>query len=111
MFLQAPAKINLILRVVGKRNDGYHELETWMQKISLYDELTVDITDTGRITLRCIDSNLPEDESNLVWRAAELFFDKSLNARGKGATIQLSKNIPVAAGLGGGSSDAGTSLK
>ncbi len=111
MFLQAPAKINLILRVVGKRNDGYHELETWMQKLSLYDELTVDITDTGRITLRCIDSNLPEDETNLVWRAAELFFDKSLNAQGKGATIQLSKNIPVAAGLGGGSSDAGTLLK
>ncbi len=111
MFLRAPAKINLILRVVGKRNDGYHELETWMQKISLYDELTVDITDTYRITLRCIDSDLPEDENNLVWQAAELFFNKSLNARGKGATIQLSKNIPVAAGLGGGSSDAGTLLK
>ncbi len=111
MFLLAPAKINLILRVIGKRSDGYHELATWMQKIELYDELAVKIEDNPGILLECIDSDLPEDDSNLVWQAAELFFNKSLNARGKGATIKLSKKIPVSAGLGGGSSDAGTLLK
>ncbi len=82
-----------------------------MQKISLFDEISLEIMDNPGISLNCSDSSLPEDDSNLVWRAAALFFSKSLNARGKGATIQLCKNIPVSAGLGGGSSDAGTLLK
>lgn len=109
--MQAPAKINLILRVHGKRDDGYHELESWMQKVSLYDSLRVEITDSPGIALTCSDPELAVDNSNLAWRAANLFFQASQMAAGKGAVIHLEKRIPVSAGLGGGSSDAGTLLR
>lgn len=95
----------------GKRDDGYHELESWMQKVSLYDSLRVKITDSPGIHLTCSDPELPVDNSNLVWRAADLYFQASLKASGKGAIIHLEKRIPVSAGLGGGSSDAGTLLR
>lgn len=111
LHLQAPAKINLVLRVLSQRNDGYHELETWMQKINLSDLLTVEILDSPGIELNCSGADLPTDESNLVWRAASVFFNKSRRAKGKGVVVSLHKNIPVSAGLGGGSSDAGTLLK
>jgi 4-diphosphocytidyl-2-C-methyl-D-erythritol kinase len=111
LYLQAPAKINLILRVLSKRDDGYHELETWMQKISLCDTITAEILDLPGITLTCHSSDVPVDETNLVWRAADTFFKRSKNAKNKGISIDLQKNIPVSAGLGGGSSDAGTLLK
>ncbi len=111
LHIQAPAKINLILRVLAKRDDGYHELETWMQKISLYDTIAIEIHDVPGITLTCQSSEVPIDETNLVWRAADTFLKRSKNARNKGVSIDLHKNIPVSAGLGGGSSDAGTLLK
>ena len=99
--LRAPAKINLTLKILGKREDGYHELETLMQKISLFDELELRLTDEPGIHLRCLNTDLPEDEDNIVVRAAQLFLRETNNS-GQGVNITLRKNIPVAAGLGGG---------
>ncbi len=109
--LWAPAKINLILRVLSRREDGYHELETWMKKVGLYDEIWLKITERQGIELRCSSSAIPSDKSNLLWQAAALFFKTSCRAAGKGVSLYLEKNIPIAAGLGGGSSDAGTLLR
>lgn len=104
---QAPAKINLFLRVVGKRTDGYHDIVSLMQKITLYDELIFLPRPEG-IILRCSNSDLPISEDNLVFRAAESVF--SYTGCSSGIEIILTKNIPVAAGLGGGSSDAAATL-
>lgn len=105
--IAAPAKINLFLKVLSRRPDGYHELFSWMHKLELADRLVVERTDPG-VELSCPGSDLPEDGDNLVFRAANLFFSEtSIRA---GARIALHKNIPVAAGLGGGSSDAAACL-
>lgn len=110
LVVSAPAKINLSLRILGKRTDGYHELDSVMQKISLTDTLTLQRQEKPGIQLFCPDSDLPEDNSNLVWKAAEVFLDLA-NLREKyGLSIILEKKIPIAAGLGGGSSDAGAAL-
>ena len=103
----APAKINLGLRVLGKRPDGYHNLLSLMVPVSLYDELRLELGSRG-VELSCPNSDLPTDAQNLVYRAAQLV----LNAcqRVEGVRIELKKNIPVGAGLGGGSSDAATTL-
>jgi len=108
----APAKINLYLKITGRREDGYHLLATLMQKISLQDYLDLEKI-LGGISLKCPDSKLPEDERNLVFQAARLFFKKSsdrLHDKRAGVAISLKKNIPLAAGLGGGSSDAAATL-
>jgi 4-diphosphocytidyl-2-C-methyl-D-erythritol kinase len=104
---RAPAKINLGLRVLGKRPDGYHNLLSLMVPVNLCDELRFELGSRG-IELRCPNSDLPTDETNLVYRAAQHF----LNAcqREVGVKIELNKNIPMGAGLGGGSSDAATTL-
>lgn len=103
----APAKINLSLHILGKRQDGYHDLVSVMQKISVFDELTYSLCPEG-IFLSCPGSDLPVNEDNLVYRAAcELF--RFTGYRG-GVEIILNKKIPSAAGLGGGSSDAATTL-
>ncbi len=106
--LKAPAKINLFLEILGKRDDGYHEIETVMQEIDLVDNLQFEEIQEG-VRLKCNDKNIPSDENNLVCKAANLI----LNECGikKGVLISLEKNIPVGAGLGGGSSDAATTLK
>lgn len=109
--LFAPAKINLFLRVLGKRADGYHQLETWMQKLDFGDTVTVQPTRDGTIRLSCSDQSLPQDSSNLAARAAALFFSASSRGNGYGVDIRIEKRIPVAAGLGGGSSDAGAVLR
>ena len=107
--VRAPAKLNLFLEVHGRRADGYHELETVMVAIGLYDVLTIrEGRRDGRIELDCGDAALPQDESNLVLRAAQLL-SRSAGSR-RGTVIELSKQIPVAAGLGGGSSDAAATL-
>jgi len=103
----APAKINLFLRVLGKRAYGYHEIVSLMQKITLYDELTFLPRPKG-IVLKCPNSDLPISEDNLIYRAAEALFAHAGYL--SGIEITLMKNIPVAAGLGGGSSDAATTL-
>ena len=111
--LRAPAKINLYLKVTGRREDGYHYLATLMQKISLFDHLELQRGGSG-LHLCCPDSDLPEDETNLAFRAARIFFDKMgtrVRGSGTGVTITLNKIIPVAAGLGGGSSDAAAVLR
>lgn len=107
--LSAPAKINLYLRILGKRPDGYHDLDTVMQKLDLCDFVTLSIIDEPGIVLHCPDSDLPEDSGNIVFRAA-LAFLAACADRSAGIRITLEKRIPVAAGLGGGSSDAGAVL-
>jgi 4-diphosphocytidyl-2-C-methyl-D-erythritol kinase len=100
-----PAKINFWLEVLRKREDGYHDLSSLMLPISVFDQLTLEVTPGGgQITLSCDSAEIPNDESNLAWRAADLFFKTS--GTEAGAHITLQKNIPAGAGLGGGSSDA-----
>ncbi|XOF34712.1 MAG: 4-(cytidine 5'-diphospho)-2-C-methyl-D-erythritol kinase [Candidatus Electrothrix sp. YB6] len=110
LSLKAPAKINLSLRILGRREDGYHELETLMQKIALHDELQLTLTAEPGVRLRCPGADLPENEDNIIVRAAQLFLTRTGNSK-QGIHITLKKNIPVAAGLGGGSSDAAAVLK
>ena len=110
--LISPAKINLFLIVTGKRPDGYHELVTLMCPITLTDTVTVKLM-RREITVTCADPNVPEDETNLAHQAARLFltrWTKEKKGRLFGAHITIEKRIPVAAGLGGGSSNAATVL-
>ncbi len=115
----APAKLNLFLKVLGKRSDGYHELETLMLSVGLYDTLRLTNDSAGQLSLRCFDGaphhgRAPPRESlaagpeNLVLRAAQLLKDAAGTAHG--AQIDLVKRIPLAAGLAGGSSDAAATL-
>jgi len=110
LVVTAPAKVNLTLRILGKRTDGYHELDSVMQKVSLADTVILHRLEVPGIQLSCPDSDLPEDNSNLVWKAAETFLDASGLGNKCGVSIILEKKIPIAAGLGGGSSDAGAVL-
>lgn len=103
----SPAKINLYLRVLGKRRDGYHDILSLLQRVSLYDELDFS-PGGGRIVVRCPGGALPEDEGNIVYRAAAAFFSRT--AALPGIEITVRKKIPLAAGLGGGSSNAATTL-
>ncbi len=106
--LRAYAKVNLCLHVLGKRADGYHELRTIFQAISLHDELELKRTRTRGITLETNDPALPTNRENLVYRAiAEVV--KAVGYRG-GIAAKLTKNTPVGRGLGGGSSDAASAL-
>jgi 4-diphosphocytidyl-2-C-methyl-D-erythritol kinase len=102
-----PAKVNLYLRVAGRRPNGYHEVVTVMQPLSLADVLTVDLAGEG-IQLTCDRPELLQGEENLVWRAARRFQEET--GQPGGVRLHLSKRIPVAAGLGGGSSDAAGTL-
>ena len=103
MKILSPAKINLFLHVTGKRPDGYHDLVSLMCCVELYDTISLKLG-TGKISVICSDANVPENETNLAYRAALLFF-KTLK-RNEGVEISIEKQIPVAAGLGGGSSNA-----
>src|SRR5829696_731462 len=103
----SPCKVNLLLNILGKRPDGFHELETVMQPISLCDEITFERAGSG-ITLTCNEPALPTDSSNLVYRAAMAFFQRSEMTAG--VRMHLEKKIPMAAGLGGGSGNAATAL-
>src|SRR5881397_3131106 len=107
----AYAKINLSLRVLGVRPDGYHELRTIFQSIALHDTLTVRVR-RGSFALQCDDPGCPTDATNLVWRAAERVWAQS-GRRGilRDIEVRLAKRIPLQAGLGGGSSDAAAALR
>ncbi len=107
--LLAPAKLNLTLQVLGKRPDGYHSIESLVQKVDFYDRIMLESSSDGKITLRCSDPTLPTDSGNIVQRAAELL-RKSAGIPGRGVRIHLDKRIPHGAGLGGGSSDAAAVL-
>jgi 4-diphosphocytidyl-2-C-methyl-D-erythritol kinase len=100
-------KVNLILNILGKRPDGFHELETVMHPVGLHDVLTFERGGTG-IQLTCSNPELPVDSKNLVFRAAEAFQRKANIS--EGLRIYLEKKIPMAAGLGGGSGNAATTL-
>jgi 4-diphosphocytidyl-2-C-methyl-D-erythritol kinase len=105
----APAKINLVLRILDRRSDGYHNLWSLMQTVHLEDELSISLSGIhSTITLRCDDPSLKTDPSNLVYRAAAAVLEHS--GRVVGLDMMLSKRIPMGAGLGGGSSDAAATI-
>jgi 4-diphosphocytidyl-2-C-methyl-D-erythritol kinase len=109
MQVIAPAKINLSLRVLGRRRDGFHEIETFVTPISLCDEIKIEQrSGKQEIAFRCDDSSVPKGEENLVVRAANAFFKETKITCG--VSIALKKAIPHGAGLGGGSSDAASTL-
>src|SRR3954452_3244816 len=106
---KAYAKLNLGLEVTGKREDGFHDIVSVMHLVDLHDTLTFALAD-GEITVECDHPVLAaEGQGNLVWRAARLLQETS--KADKGAAIELQKRIPLAAGLGGGSSDAAATLR
>ena len=107
LTLKAPAKINLGLVVKGKRADGYHELETLMQMVALYDRITL-VPQASGIRVMCDTPGVPTGRSNLAYRAAQAL--RQVAGIRKGVRIVLEKNVPTAAGLGGGSSDAAATL-
>jgi 4-diphosphocytidyl-2-C-methyl-D-erythritol kinase len=107
----APAKINLSLRVTGRRRDGYHELDSVFLPISIYDRVDIELrpAHAAAVQLRCDSDTLPTDERNLAFKGAREFLAEfSLRAE---VLINLHKEIPTGAGLGGGSSDAGAVLR
>lgn len=106
--LYAPAKVNFRLDVLKKRPDGYHELRMIMQRIDLCDEIEISTRQEPGISLSCLHPYVPQDNRNIVWKAAEEMLQ--LSAKDVGIDIKMKKNIPVGAGLGGGSSDAATTL-
>ena len=106
---KAPAKLNLGLRIVGKREDGYHDILSVFQTVGLYDELT--ITPSTESGIECSDPGVPDDRNNLVLKA-EVCFKKNIGIDAASHThFLLKKRIPVGAGLGGGSSDAAAALR
>lgn len=108
MVIEAPAKINLMLDIKGKRSDGYHELETVMHQINLVDRVHIQRRPQG-ISLESNSREIPHDSSNLAYEAAQLIL--TTYGQGEGAAIFIEKNIPVGAGLAGGSTDAAAVLK
>jgi len=114
MIWPAPAKLNLMLHITGQREDGYHELQTVFQFIDFADELEFKLRSDGRITRHCVNFDVPENE-DIIIRAANLLRERFLQnnpvtSKCAGVDIYLSKQIPMGAGLGGGSSDAATTL-
>ena len=104
---QSGCKVNLLLNILGKRGDGFHELETVMYPIAIFDQLSFARAASG-IQLTCSEPTLPVDRQNLVYRAAEAFLAKAKIT--EGAHLHLEKRIPMAAGLGGGSGNAAHTL-
>lgn len=105
--IRAPAKLNIRLKVTGRRPDGYHDLVSIMVPVDLFDHLEMRVIPKG-VTFSCCGLPVPENETNLVVKAARAFFLKAGAAQG--VSIRLEKRIPVAAGMGGGSSDAASTL-
>ncbi|GMO65342.1 MAG: 4-(cytidine 5'-diphospho)-2-C-methyl-D-erythritol kinase [Endomicrobiia bacterium] len=108
LHLKAPAKINFFLEIKNKRSDGYHNLKSVMQTVSLHDELFFELTDS-EVLLKCENKHLSINKENIVYKAAQIL-KKYYNVN-KGVKIYLKKKIPIKAGLGGGSSDAASTLK
>ena len=110
LTLSAPAKVNLSLRVLGRRDDGFHTVETRMCPVSIADELTLEaLPGASRLEFTCSDSTLPTDESNLVVKAVRAYEARVHEKRAW--RIHLQKHVPSGAGLGGGSSDAAAVLR
>lgn len=110
--LPAFAKVNLDLRILGNRPDGYHDLRTIFQTVAIYDTLTF-IDRKGKFAIECDDPSIPTDHRNLVWKAAAMLWRTAGPRRGetpRDALVQLKKRIPAEAGLGGGSANAAVTL-
>lgn len=103
---RAPGKLNLALDVLGKRDDGYHDMYMVMQSVEFCDELTITLNDSGNFRVVTNVSFLPEDGRNIAAKAARVFFD-ALGDKKTGAEIHILKRLPVCAGMAGGSADAG----
>ena len=110
LYEGAFAKLNLTLDVLGKREDGYHDLKSVMQTISIRDDVEIDIGTGKPWSLECSDPELPTDEKNLAWKAARVFFE-AVKKDPDGLSIRITKRIPSGAGLGGGSADAAAVLR
>ena len=108
IYLKTPAKINLHLRILGKYENGFHEIETIFLPIELWDELEISLRNDSEIELEIVNSDIPNGETNLCYKAAS-YFAKMVESF-SGCSIQLKKKIPVGAGLGGGSSDSAATL-
>lgn len=99
------AKINLTLDVTGKRPDGYHNIDSIFEELSVFDTVTVSLNDSEKTTVSCNVPEVPCDERNIVWKAADVFFDAT-GIKKPGINIHIEKNIPCQAGMGGGSTNA-----
>lgn len=108
LFLQSAAKLNLFLKVLRKRPDNYHDLETIFERISLHDQIRLTSNATGKIKIICAHPQVPKGPKNLVYKVARMLQEQF--GITQGVTIAIKKNIPVAAGLAGGSSNAATTL-
>lgn len=102
--IKAYAKINLMLDIINKRTDGYHDLFMIMQSIGLYDSVTITENKSKTISISCSNADIPLDNKNIAWKAAEAFFSYT-KKKNRGINIDIVKRIPHAAGLAGGSAD------
>ncbi|HCK89591.1 MAG TPA: 4-(cytidine 5'-diphospho)-2-C-methyl-D-erythritol kinase, partial [Gemmatimonadetes bacterium] len=107
--LSAPAKVNLFLRVLRRRSDGFHELETLFQAIDYCDDVLIELNDLGQISLEVTGLEVGPVKENLAYRAASAYREAA--GLHEGIHVSLTKRIPAGAGLGGGSSDAATVLR
>ena len=110
LYEGAFAKLNLTLDVLGKREDGYHDLKSVMQTISIRDDIEIDVGTGKPWELHCDKEDIPCDERNLAWKAAKVYLD-AIGKDPEGITIRITKRIPSQAGLGGGSADAAAVLR
>ena len=109
LYEGAFAKLNLTLDVLGKRDDGYHDLKSVMQTISIRDDIEIDVGTGKPWALKCDKEGIPTDETNLAWKAAKLYLD-TIKKDPNGLEIRITKRIPSQAGMGGGSADAAACL-
>lgn len=110
LYEGAFAKINLTLDVLGKREDGYHDIKSIMQAISIRDDIEIDVDTDKEWELQCSMDGIPLDHRNLAWKAAEVFYAVT-GLHTSGLSIRITKRIPTEAGLGGGSADAAAVLR
>ena len=110
LYEGAFAKLNLTLDVLGKREDGYHDIKSVMQTISIRDDIEIDVGTGKPWCLKCDKEGVPTDERNLAWKAAKVFFD-AVKQDSDGLEIRITKRIPSQAGMGGGSADAAAVLR
>ncbi|MBQ3970156.1 MAG: 4-(cytidine 5'-diphospho)-2-C-methyl-D-erythritol kinase [Clostridia bacterium] len=109
ILLMAAAKVNLTLDILGKRPDGYHDLKSIMQSVGIYDKITIEQNHSGKITIACSREDVPCDQRNIVYKCAEAFY-KKIGTKNEGLFINIEKDIPTQAGMGGGSADGAAVL-
>lgn len=110
LYEYAYAKLNLTLDVLDKRDDGYHDIKSIMQTVSIRDDIEIDLGTGKPWKLSCSDERVPTDKRNLAWKAAVAFFDR-IKEDPQGLEIRITKRIPMEAGMGGGSADAAAVLR